>query len=177
VAPPASSSFAGGAGYVERERAGRREGVWELAGNGVRSIVCSEGAFIGQEVGGEGGQKVAGAGALATSTGNTGCGGLASVLAGFCRGVGALWAGVGETTPVGSLQRGRGREEGVRAVSSFSFPVSRPGSGLGRLGSTEGVSTAWLQGLGRTRTASSTVNVVFFPKFCPPGARHNARKN
>jgi hypothetical protein len=103
VAPPASSSFAGGAGYVERERAGRREGVWELAGNGVRSIVCSKGAFIGQEVGGEGGQKVAGAGALATSTGNTGRGGLASVLAGFCRGVGALWAGVGETTPVGSL--------------------------------------------------------------------------
>jgi hypothetical protein len=69
VAPPASRSFAGSASYVKQERAGRREGVWELAGDGVRSIMCSDGAFIGQEVGGEGGQKVAGAGALATCDG------------------------------------------------------------------------------------------------------------
>jgi hypothetical protein len=46
--------LAGGAGDVERERAGRREGVWELAGSGVRSFVGSAGDFIGQEAEGDG---------------------------------------------------------------------------------------------------------------------------
>jgi hypothetical protein len=36
--------------------------------------------------------------------------------------------------PVGIVQRAEGKERGVRAVSSFSFHVSRPGSGQGRLG-------------------------------------------
>jgi hypothetical protein len=31
--------LAGGAGYVERERAVRREVVWEIAGSGVRPFV------------------------------------------------------------------------------------------------------------------------------------------
>jgi hypothetical protein len=56
------------------------------------------------------------------------------VLAGFGLGVGALWAGVGEPTPVGIVQRTEGKERGVRAVSSLPFHVSRPGSGQGRLG-------------------------------------------
>jgi hypothetical protein len=35
--------LAGGAGDVERERAGKSEGVWEIAGSGVSSFICSEG--------------------------------------------------------------------------------------------------------------------------------------
>jgi hypothetical protein len=46
--------LAGGAGDVERERAGRSEGVWEIAGSGVSSIVCSAGVFIGQRGGDRG---------------------------------------------------------------------------------------------------------------------------
>jgi hypothetical protein len=34
------------------------------------------------------------------------------VLAGCCLGVGALWARVGETTPVGIVQRAEGKERG-----------------------------------------------------------------
>jgi hypothetical protein len=49
--------------------------------------------------------------------GKAGRGGLGSVLAGCGLGIGALWAGVGEFTPVGIVQRGRGKREGVRAFS------------------------------------------------------------
>jgi hypothetical protein len=49
-------------GYCEREGAEGRKVVWEVAGEGVGSMVCSEGLFIGQEAGGGDGQKVAGAG-------------------------------------------------------------------------------------------------------------------
>jgi hypothetical protein len=45
-------------------------------------MACSEGVFIGQEAGGRDGQKVAGAGGLATYNGNAERGGLGSVLAG-----------------------------------------------------------------------------------------------
>jgi hypothetical protein len=38
------------------------------------------------------------------------------------------------------------------------------------------VSTAWLQGLGRTGTAMLTVALIF-PGFRPPRVRSNARKN
>jgi hypothetical protein len=57
--------LAGGAGYVERERTGGREVVWELAGDGVSSLVCSEGLFIGQK----------GAGARVSSGGRGGVSG------------------------------------------------------------------------------------------------------
>jgi hypothetical protein len=40
--------LAGGAGYDERERTEGREVVWEVAGDGVGSMVCSEGGFIGR---------------------------------------------------------------------------------------------------------------------------------
>jgi hypothetical protein len=77
-------------------------------------------------------------GGLATCTGKAEHGGLGRVLAGFGLGVGALWALVGEVTPVGIVQRAEGEERGVRAASSFSFHVSRPGSGQGRLGLNNG---------------------------------------
>jgi hypothetical protein len=131
--------LAGGAGYVEQERTGGREIVWELAGDGVGSIVCSEGLFIGQEAGGGDGQKVAGAGGgggLATCNCNAGRGGLGSVLAGFGLGIGALWVGVGETTPVGIVQRAEGKRGGSGCVLPLLLHVSWPGSGQGRLGST-----------------------------------------
>jgi hypothetical protein len=121
----------GGAGYVERERTGGREVVWELPGDGVGSTACSEGAFIGQEAGGRGVQKVAGAGGLAMCIGDAGRGGLGSVLAGFGLGVGALWAGVGEITPVGIVQRAEGKRGGVRAVSSLSSMSHGPSRGRG----------------------------------------------
>jgi hypothetical protein len=66
--------------------------------------------------------------------GKAGRGGLGGVLAGCCLGVGALWACSGELTPVGIVQRAEGKERGVRAASSFSFHVSQPGLGQGRLG-------------------------------------------
>jgi hypothetical protein len=72
--------LAGGASYDERERTGGREVVWEVARDGVGSMACSEGVFIGQETGGGDGQKVAGAGGLATCNGNAGRGGLGSML-------------------------------------------------------------------------------------------------
>jgi hypothetical protein len=54
--------LAGGAGYDKRERTRGREVVWEVARDGVGSIVCSEGLFIGRSGLERGVQKVAGAG-------------------------------------------------------------------------------------------------------------------
>jgi hypothetical protein len=69
----------------------------------VSSIVCSEGLYIGQGVGDKGGQKVAGAGALAVCKGHAGHGGLGGVLEGCCLGGGVLWVGSREVTAVGSV--------------------------------------------------------------------------
>jgi hypothetical protein len=49
-----------------------------------------------------------------------------------CRRVLARWEG-------SRWSGSEGDKEGVRVVSSFSFPISRPGSGLGRLGIDKGV--------------------------------------
>jgi hypothetical protein len=73
-------------------------------------------------------------GALATCKGNAGRGGLGGVLAGCCLGIGALWIGVGETTPVGNLQRAEGEREGVRACSSSSPPCLMAWVGAGEAG-------------------------------------------
>jgi hypothetical protein len=101
--------------------------------------------------------------------------GFGRVLAGCCLGVWALCVGVGETTPVGNEQRAEGEERGVRAASSLSFHVARLGSGQTGLGSTAGVSTSMATGSRRTGTVKLTVNSIYLD-FCPPGARHNARK-
>jgi hypothetical protein len=93
---------------------------------------------------------VAGGGGLATCIGDAGRGGLGGVLEGFGRGVGALWVGGGETTPVGVVQREEGQRRGVWAASSFSFHVARPGSGQRGLGSTAGDSTSMATGRERT---------------------------
>jgi hypothetical protein len=77
-------------------------------------------------------------------------GGLGGVLEGFGHGVGALWVGGGETTPVGVVQREEGQRRGVQAASSFSFHVARPGSGQRGLGSTAGDSTSMATGRKRT---------------------------
>jgi hypothetical protein len=119
---------------------------------------------------------VAGAGGLATCIGDAGRGGLGGVLAGLGRGDGALWVHVGELMPVGNMQRAEGERERVRAASSFSFHVSRPGSGQRGLGLDQGDSTGMATGLGRMGTALVTVTSIFLD-FCPPGARRNAHKN
>jgi hypothetical protein len=72
------------------------------------------------------------------------------VLAGLGRGDGALWVGVGEATPVGDLQRAEGKRGGSGRVLPLLLHVSWPGSGQGRLGSTEGDSTSMATGLGQT---------------------------
>jgi hypothetical protein len=98
------------------------------------------------------------------------------VLAGLGRGDGALWVGGGETTTVGIVQREEGQRGGVRVASSFSFHVAQPGSGQRGLGLDQGDSTGMATGSERTGTVLVTVKSIF-PDFCPPGARHNARKN
>jgi hypothetical protein len=56
------------------------------------------------------------------------------VLAGLGRGDGALWVGVGETTPVGNVQRAEWKRGGSGRVLPLLLHVSRLGSGQGRLG-------------------------------------------
>jgi hypothetical protein len=85
-------------------------------------------------------------GGLATCIGDAGRGGLGGVLEGFGRSVGALWVGGGETTTVGIVQREEGQREGVRAASSFSFHVARPGSGQRGLELDQGDSTGMATG-------------------------------
>jgi hypothetical protein len=114
-------------------------------------------------------------GGLARCIVDAGRGGLGGVLEGLGRGDGVLWVGGGEATTVGIVLREEGQREGVRAASSFSSHVARPGSGQRGLGSTAGDSTSMATGCERTGTAFVTVKSIF-SDFCPPGARHNARK-
>jgi hypothetical protein len=71
------------------------------------------------------------------------------VLEGFGRGVGALWVGGGEATTVGVVQREEGQRRGVRAASSFSSHVARPGSGQRGLGLDQGDSPGMATGFER----------------------------
>jgi hypothetical protein len=89
-------------------------------------------------------------GGLATCIGDAGRSSLGGMLAGLGHGDGALWVYVGELMPVGIVQRAEGEREGVRAAYSFSFHVSRPGSGQRGLGLDQGDSTGMATGLGRT---------------------------
>jgi hypothetical protein len=121
-------------------------------------------------------QKVDGAGGLAMCIGDAGRGGLGSMLAGFGLGVGALWAGIGEITPVGIVQRAEGKRGGSGRVLPLSLHVSRPGSGQRMLGLDRG--GVHEHGY-RARANGNSVghSSLDFPKFCPPGVRHIARKN
>jgi hypothetical protein len=73
-------------------------------------------------------------GALATCKGNAGRGGLGSVLAGFGLGVGALWVGVCETTPIDIVQRAEGNRGGGGPGVFFLFSSMSHGLGRGRGG-------------------------------------------
>jgi hypothetical protein len=135
--------LAGGAGYHEREGAERREVVWEVAGDGVGSIVCSEGLFIGRS---GLSRRWPVRGGLAMCIGDAGRGGLGSVLAGFGLGVGALWAGVGEITLVGIVQRAEGKRGGSGRFPSC-LPCLTARVGAGEAGARpRGSPWTWLQG-------------------------------
>jgi hypothetical protein len=54
VAPPALQTSPVVDGYGYRERDGEGDDVWEVAGDGVSSMVCSEAPFIGQRREGSG---------------------------------------------------------------------------------------------------------------------------
>jgi hypothetical protein len=115
-------------------------------------------------------------GGLAACISDAGRCGFGCVLAGLGRGDGALWVGAGEVTAVGNVQRAEGEEGGVWVVLLHVFLVSRPGSGQGRLGLDRGMSTSMATGPGANGNSVGHSRIDF-PKFCPPGARHNARKN
>jgi hypothetical protein len=107
--------------------------------------------------------------------GDTRLDGLARVLEGFGLGDGVLWVGSGEVTAVGSLQRGRGTERGVRAASSSSPPfrtarVRAEGAGLDRGDIHE---HGYRHETNGNSEAHSSLD---FSGFCPPGVRPNARK-
>jgi hypothetical protein len=61
-------------------------------------------------------------GGLATCIGDAGRGGLGGMREGFGRGVGALWVGGGETTPVDIVQREEGQREGGPGGFFLLFP-------------------------------------------------------
>jgi hypothetical protein len=110
------------------------------------------------------------------ATSNTGRGGLARVLAGFCLGDGVLWVGCGELTLVGVVQREERQRGGFRAVLPLLLHVLRSGSGQRGLGSIEGDSTSMATGPG-TNENSDAHSERFFSDFCSPRVRSNARKN
>jgi hypothetical protein len=101
-------------------------------------------------------------GGLAKCIVDAGRGGFGGVLEGFGRGDGVLWVGGGEATTVGVVQREEGQRRGVRAASSFSFHVARPGSGQRGLGSTAEDSTSMATGSRRTGTGLATVAPIFW---------------
>jgi hypothetical protein len=104
-----------------------------------------------------------------------GRGGFGSVLAGFGLGVGALWAGVGEITPVSIVQRAEGKRGG-----SGRFPPCLPCL-TARVGAGEaGARQRGVHEHGyRARANGNRVghSRIDFLDFCPPGVRQNARMN
>jgi hypothetical protein len=108
--------------YSYRERTEEGEVAWEVAGDGVSSMECSEGVFIGQEAGSGGGQKVAGAVVRRRATGQ-------------CR-ARRPWERAGEVRSrrrgtVGVLWRahtGRKRAERQRGKERGPFSSLSPGS-------------------------------------------------
>jgi hypothetical protein len=107
--------------------------------------------------------------------GDAGRGGLGRVLAGFGLGIGALWAGVGEITPVGIVQRAEGKRGG-----SGRFPPCLPCL-TARVGAGEaGARPRGVHEHGyRARANGNSVghSSSIFPGFRPPSVRSNARKN
>jgi hypothetical protein len=86
---------------------------------------------------------------------NTGHGGLASVLEGFCLGNGVLWVGSGAVTVVGVVQEEERRRGGVLvdrgSLHKHGYRVE-------------------------THENSEAHSNLIFSDFCLPGVRHNAHK-
>jgi hypothetical protein len=106
---------------------------------------------------------------------NTGHGGLASVLEGFCLGDGVLWVGSGEVTAVGDVQGAEGEERGSWARSSSSPPlltarVGAEGAGVDRGGLHEHGYRLEANGNSAGHCELDSL------RFCLPGVRRNARK-
>jgi hypothetical protein len=141
--------LAGVDGYCERERTGGREDVWELAGDGVGSTACSEGAFIGQEGAGRGVQKVAGAGGSGDVHGQSRArrpwgraGGVWSRRRGT---VGRRWRAHAGRHRAESRGQGEGGPGGFFPL----LPCLTAWVGAGEAGLDRGMSTSMATGLGR----------------------------
>jgi hypothetical protein len=138
--------LAGVDGYYERERAEGRKVVWEVAGEGVGSMVCSKGLFIGRNglsrrwpgrVSGDVRRAKPGAAAL-----------------------GACWRGVvmasghcghalASSRRSASCREAEGKERGSGLFPPF-LPCLTPRVGIGEAGDRQpgegGSPRAWLQG-------------------------------
>jgi hypothetical protein len=138
--------------------------------------VCSEGAFIGQDVGGEGGQEVARTGALATCDeqhrARRPCARAGRAWSRRRGTVGRLWR-----APAGRRRAERRETERGGPGGSFSSPprltvwVGSEGAGLDRGGLHEHDYRA------RANGNSDDHSSFDFLDFCPPRVRSNARKN
>jgi hypothetical protein len=106
---------------------------------------------------------------------NTGHGGLASVLEGFCLGDGVLWVGSGAVTAVGVVQEEERQRGGVLGAFLFFPPFLT--ARVGAEGA--GVDRGSLHKHGyrvETHENSEAHSNLIFSDFCLPGVRHNARK-
>jgi hypothetical protein len=115
-------------------------------------------------------------GGLETCIGDAGRGGLRGVLAGLGHGDGALWVGGGETTPVGNVQRAEGKKGGSGGCSSSFPPCLTAWVGAGEAGLDSGGLHEHGYRAGANVNSDGHSRIDFLD-FCPPGARHNARKN
>jgi hypothetical protein len=112
---------------------------------------------------------------LAKCTGDTGLDGLACVLGDGCLGRGVLWVGAGESTAVGSLQRGRRRREGGPGAVLCFLPcrtawVGAEGAGVDRGGVQEHGYRLETDGDSDPHSDHDLFD------FHRPGVRRNARK-
>jgi hypothetical protein len=141
---------------------GEREVVWEVAGAGVGSMVCSEGLFIGQSglergvsrrwpgwVSGDVRWRKPGAAALGA------CWQGEVMASGHC---GQVLASSRRSASCREAEEERGGSELFPPFPSMSHG---PGWGRGGWGSTEGESLGMATGLGHTISASSTVASIF----------------
>jgi hypothetical protein len=98
------------------------------------------------------------------------------MLAGLGRGDGELWVGAGEATTVGVVQGEAGQRRGGPGGSCLLLPcrtawVGAEGAGLDSGGLLEHGYRI------KTNVNSDAHSSSDFLDFCPPGVRHNARKN
>jgi hypothetical protein len=138
--------------------------------------VCSEGDFIGQEIGGEGGQKVAGAGALATCDGQhraqRPCARAGGVLSWRRGTVGRHWRDHAGRPLAERKRERRGGPGGVLLfLPCLTAWVGAEGAGLDSGGLHE-------HGYRAGANGNSDAHSDFgFLDFYPPRVRSKARKN